>query len=132
MKTKLPTTISLTQEQIDWLKRQPNRSEVVGKIVDSMMNVELTLEGVEILQLKAKLDQLGAEKDRIKAAQNKFDQDEAIWKHFRRDDNYNIIEPPEPIDDDGRIFEKEMKGRDEQMRRVEEEIVKIKAEILAL
>ena len=137
-KTKFPTAISLTQPQINWLRQQPNGSELIGKIFDALMAVDkLTPESFHAVQTKIVLDTL---RDKLSAAQLKrvaLLRDNA-W-HFKRvqqtdgihtDSYIESPDNPEPIDDDGQIAKNVLAAIDESIKQLEAEIANVKAELL--
>jgi hypothetical protein len=137
-----PLSVSMTQEQIDWLNTQPNASELIRKLLDSMMEAkDLTPEYARMLELKSKLDALEAEAAALRQKRTELIQSKENLIHFKgswyhdpagRWRNYTIENPddPEPIDEKGKILKKLAEATVEEIERVEAEIERVKSELM--
>jgi hypothetical protein len=136
MKTKFPSAISLTQQQINWMRQQPNASELIGHLIDALMSVDnLTLENFHAVQLKTTLENL--QNKRSFAEEKRRELLRVNEYHFKRIQiteglytNWHVVNPLEPIDDDGKIALVALAAFDESIKQLETEIAKVKTELL--
>lgn len=142
VQTKFSTAVSLTQAQREWLKKQPNGSELIRKIIDSIIAIDnLTEKNFKVILLKTNLDRLKEKHNEIRwkkqelVLQNK-DHFEGQWKEESFSEvtyrNYHIndMENPEPIDEDGKIVKRLLNEYSDAMLKINVEIERIKIELI--
>jgi hypothetical protein len=140
MKTKFPSAVSLTQEQINWMREQPNASELIGKIIDALMtNDRFAPETFHSVQLHLTSQRLT---ERLSIAQKARDEllrdNKWHFKRVERNDgihiNYYLENPenPTPIDNDGRIIKCLLANYDISINQIQNEIQKLTAELLQI
>jgi hypothetical protein len=140
MKTKFPSAVSLTRQQINWLKQQPNGSELIGKIIDALMTLnKFTPESFHSVQLHLTLQILNEKLFDARTARNKLLRDnEWHFKTIKHNDgihiNYYIENPenPTPIDNDGCIIKCLLADYDTAINQMQNEIQKLTAELLQI
>jgi hypothetical protein len=132
-------SLSLTHEQAEFLATKPNASALVRQLIDSMREAAtLSSEYMRTLELKNRLDELN---ERIEQLKRKSDDAMKIdSKHFAGhvtiDNNFKPIyilddpDNPEPIDDEGRFAIKFRDATNAEVKRIEQEIAKVRAELL--
>lgn len=82
-----PVSITLTQEQIDYLNAQPNASEVIRKILDDLIQVGKDIEAnLGAVLLKKELETVEAEKVKLQ-----LERDNAF--NYANEDLFNLIQP---------------------------------------
>jgi hypothetical protein len=149
-----PVTMTLSQEQIDYLKRKPNASALIRKILDDLIASEIAVEeklGVITLnyQLKSlmeKLDKLRDERGDY-FIKNKFH-----WQQVRREEEITLwggkkeIEvhfdvvwedspwggyQPKPLDtEEAKVAFRVLQDYDKVLNHIESQIAEIKQKIL--
>jgi hypothetical protein len=142
-KTKYAISLSLTKEQIEFLRRQKNASELVGKIIDDLRavdGIDLREDYVKIVGLKQQLDALTEKYYEVRSERDSLLSHNDI--HFKRvlgaEDPYGRwkdywienLDDPEPLDDDGRIVKRVWLALGEKVKAVESEMARVKAELL--
>ena len=147
-KTVFPVTIALTETQIDWLKKQPNASALIRKLIDDLMMASRDIEEkLHVISLKNQLEALQEEKTRIGRERwnhvfknfNKHNE-ENRWQTTERNDGYrgffivwadkeNLI--PKPLDTkEGKIGMKILKGYDDAIEAIDKKIIEVENKIL--
>jgi len=143
-----PVTFTLTQEQIEYLNKQPNASEIIRKILDDLIQLK---EGIEVnmplIILKSQLEALKSERDKLREERrNQFFEGErkSLWKMIKRsdggtyydwEDQENMV--PKPDDDshcaeDAQVAIKFLKDYDKAITVIEQKINEIKQKILSM
>ncbi len=90
-----PHSVSLTLEQIEWLRNFPNSSELVRKLIDDMMAIHGEVEPkLSLLALKREIDVLEKQKSGV---QNERD----VWLRNLRDwdrekSQWDVMFDPDP------------------------------------
>jgi len=137
-----PVTITLSQEQVDYLQRQPNASELIRKILDDLINAGKEVEAkLTMISLSKQLEELQIEKTKLKQERwhyvmdNKRRWKEEIIKVEGYPDTHAIkwknAETPVPKDDeDGRIGASVLKGYDDAINALQQKIDNVKGQIL--
>ncbi len=138
MKTKFPSAVSLTQQQINWIRQQPNGSELIGKLIDALMTIDkFTPEAFNSVQLHLMLKRLKDNLYDVKSRRDKLLMDNK--QHFKQIEitsgvyaNFYVENPcdPTPTDDDGRIIKRLLVDYDESAKQMASEIQKITADLL--
>jgi len=145
-KTVFPVTIALTETQIDWLKKQPNASALIRKLIDDLMIASRDIEEkLHVISLKNQLEALQKEKMRISGERWDY-----VYKNMKKgggekrwetklanDGNFYIDwanrekEIPKPLDTkEGKIGMKILKGYDDAIEAVNKKIIEVENEIL--
>jgi hypothetical protein len=147
-KTVFPVTIALTETQIDWLKKQPNASALIRKLIDDLMMASRDIEEkLHVISLKNQLEALQKERHKISSERwnyvfRNFDErrEENRWQTTERKDEYkgvyivwadekNLI--PKPLDTkEGKIGMKILKGYDDAIEAVDKKIIEVENKIL--
>ncbi len=133
MKTKFPTAVSLNRQQIEWLKQQPNASELIGKLIDALMIVDkLAPEAFASIQTHTALEHL---KQKISDVQMKrFELIRGNQLHFKQikwsdgihtDMFLENPHDPTPIDETGRIIKRQLLDYDESMKQMAQEVERL-------
>ncbi len=138
MKTKYPSAVSLTKQQIDWMRKQPNGSEIIGKIIDAFIAVEhmtphafhsvQTHLAAELLQQKL-YDAITQRRELLRKNESHFKCFETTSGRFT-DRWVENPEDPTPIDESGQIIKRVLADYDESIKQMQSEIQKLKNELL--
>lgn len=140
-KNKFQISVSLTQEQREWLQNQPNSSGLVGGLIDALKSVDdMTPEYFKFMQLQYKLDSIESKLDVLKEEKRMFLFHGLNRMHFkgnwideeRNHTRYYAVENfnnPEPIDSEGQILKRKLDLMTEAIKQLEKESEKIKTEL---
>jgi hypothetical protein len=133
--------LKLTTEQADFLDKEPNASELIRRLIDTLMEThDFTKEYLHFLDLKTKLKKLNSRLFRLNLKRSKKIQDAII--HFKGQrvigdgikfevDSYlDDPENPEPIDEEGYAAKRVLDVIDAKIMRLEKQIAKVKDELL--
>ena len=140
MKTKFSSAVSLTQQQINWLRQQPNGSEKIAKIIDAFIAVDrVTPEAFRAVQLHLSLEHLN---EKLSAAilkrqellrANEWHFKRVKWSDGIHTDSYvENSENPSPIDLDGRVIKCVLDDYNASIAQMQSEILRLKNELLQL
>jgi hypothetical protein len=145
-KTVFPVTIALTETQIDWLKKQPNASALIRKLIDDLMMASRDVEEkLHVISLKNQLEALQKEKRRISGERwdyvfknMKRGGGEDRWQTYLGNDGHFYIdwvdrekEIPKHLDTKaGKIGMKILKGYDDAIEAVDKKIIEVENKIL--
>ncbi len=132
-------SLSLTREQAEFLSSKPNASALVRQLIDSMREAAtLSTEYMRTLELKNRLEELESKLEPLMRQRQTAIFDAA--RHFKGKyaesgvygQQWFIDNPdnPEPIDDEGRIALKLRDAAEAEIKRIEQEIAKVRAELL--
>jgi hypothetical protein len=146
-------SITLTQEQIDWLQKQPNASEIIRKLLDDLIAAGNDVQPkLEVISLNHQIQELEKELHKTINERNEFHH--ANWSHWKKilnpdgsvhkdsygnefldlDNDYNRYYSPNPIDnsEDTQVALRVLNGYNEAIRKIEQKIADVKAKILQL
>ena len=149
-KQYFPITITLSQEQIDYLKRQPNVSALIRKILDDLITSEKGVEeklgvitlNLQLKSLQEKLEKLCAERhgymmknyqhwQLIKNPDGSIYHDDSPYRNTFidwADQSYSI---PKPLDtEDAKVAFRVLQDYDKAINYVQSQIAEIKQKIL--
>lgn len=144
-----PVTFTLTQEQIEYLNKQPNASEIIRKILDDLIQAGKEVEiKLEVVSLRKQLEELQQRKASLRSERldyilknayirfdtQKYDVDwlgSPIKWDKEHPDVY--VDNPVPQDnEDGRIGMKVVQGYNEAIATLEQRIIEVKQKILSM
>lgn len=77
-----PVSITLTQEQINWLQRQPNASEIIRKLLNDLIAAGKDVEPkLEVISLNNQLKEFQRQLDKLyKEKMDYVNENKALWK----------------------------------------------------
>lgn len=143
-----PVSITLTQEQIDWLQKQPNASEIFRKLLDDLIAAGKDVQPkLEVISLNNQLTELKRQLDKLyKEKMDYIDENKGLWK-TREDPGYEpkidfdmseefILWIPKPSDSEyanKKAVEYGMriaKGYNDAMRVIKQKMADIQAKVV--
>jgi len=136
-----PVSITLTQEQINWLQKQPNASEIIRRLLDDLIaagkDVEPKLEAVSLYN---QLKELEKQKEKLRGERYNyvFAEKGHCWKRYISESQAKVLdwfdeehEIPKPKDDEeSQIAFRVVKSYSEAIKSIELKIADVKAKIL--
>lgn len=134
-------SISLTQEQIDYLRRKPNASEVVRKILTDLIAAERVSEDkTSVISLNLQLEEFNKKLLDLKNERNRFLWDKGnCWKDIKNPDGSGIFGPENIQDDaiiepedteDAKVAFRVFQGYEKAIEFMKQQITEIKQKIL--
>jgi hypothetical protein len=134
-------SISLTQEQIDWLQKQPNASEIIRKLLDDLIAAGKDVEAkLEVVSLNSQLKELEKQKQQLLGDRFNYIYREKAhcWKRYINETQAEVVdwldqehEIPKPKDDEeSQIAFRVVKSYDDAIKVIELKIADVKAKIL--
>jgi hypothetical protein len=146
-KRYFPVSLTLTQEQIDYLQKQPNASELIRRILDDLINARKDIDAkLGVISLNKQMEELREHWQKLSDERHEFMMNnKKNWEHheheFRGETLYDITwlkeSPidkalPKPLDTkDAKVAFRVLKGYDEVLNSIERKIEDIKKQILA-
>jgi len=142
-----PVTFTLTQEQIEYLNKQPNASEIIRKILDDLIQVGKDVEGkLEVVSLNKQLENLKERLTRLTEERvNHVLNNKSLWKTYTDDEGETTITyegettswkgipvPLNPEDENTKIALRILKGFDDALAALEQRINEVKQKILSM
>lgn len=81
-KKVFPISITLTQEQIDWLQKQPNASEIIRKLLDDLIAAGKDVQPkLEVISLNNQLKEFQRQLDKLyKEKMDYVNENKGLWK----------------------------------------------------
>lgn len=141
-KNKFQISLSLTQQQREWVQNQPNSSDLVGGLIDSLISVDdLTPEYIKFMQQQIKSDTIDNKLSSLKEEKRMFlfrglnrmhfkgswiEDDERQHTRYYAVENFNN---PEPIDSEGQILKRKLDLMTAAIKQLQMESEKIKTEM---
>lgn len=142
-KKYFPVSITLTQEQIDWLQRQPNASELVRRILDDLITSEKAIEenlgaitlNLQLEQLKEKQVKLRQERGFYLAKEDNHWEKrvDGIYEQIVWEDSEAMIpkiREDKKNNEDAKIALRVLRDYDKAIKSLEDKISEVKKRIL--
>lgn len=135
-------SISLTQDQANFLAKQPNASEVIRKLIDSLMGTEnLTPIYVKFVELQNKISGLGKKIPELRSQRAQLaysllydERDHFDINKALANPAFNLANPDDslidPLDKKGQLIKAKIRAIDEELKTISAEIERAEDELL--
>jgi hypothetical protein len=141
-KKVFPISITVTQEQIDWLQKQPNASEIIRKLLQDLIDVGKDVQAkMGVISLNNQLKELQKQKEKLSGDRYHyvFTEKAHCWKMHRPekylidiidwlDDEHAIPKPKD--NEESRVAFRVIRGYDDSIKVIELKMKEINAKIL--
>jgi hypothetical protein len=122
-------SFSLTSEQIEWLNKQQNSSELIRKVIDSLMMLGTEIEPkLSLVTIRHKVDFL--QRQLTKQEDEKTTYENQHWKEMYSSPHLIDVQRVPIKNKEAKFHRKIVTGYDEAIRSLETEIEKLKEQVL--